>query len=47
MTDQRQDIGWDTSRDQLTGDDVNPEVERLTQEIEETRGGMSETLDEL
>jgi ElaB/YqjD/DUF883 family membrane-anchored ribosome-binding protein len=29
------------------GDETNPEVERLAQEIEETRGGMNETLDEL
>jgi ElaB/YqjD/DUF883 family membrane-anchored ribosome-binding protein len=47
VTDQRLDASWDTSSDELEGDDVNPEVERLTQEIEETRGGMSETLDEL
>lgn len=47
MTNERTETSWETSGIGSGGDDVNPEVERLTQEIEETRGGMSETLDEL
>lgn len=47
MTNEHTETSWETSGIGSEGDDVNPEVERLTQEIEETRGGMSETLDEL
>jgi ElaB/YqjD/DUF883 family membrane-anchored ribosome-binding protein len=47
VTNERTETSWETSGIGSAGDDVNPEVERLTQEIEETRGGMSETLDEL
>jgi ElaB/YqjD/DUF883 family membrane-anchored ribosome-binding protein len=47
VTNERTETSWETSGIGSEGDDVNPEVERLTQEIEETRGGMSETLDEL
>ena len=47
MTNERTETRWETSGIGSEGDDVNPEVERLTQEIEDTRGGMSETLDEL
>jgi ElaB/YqjD/DUF883 family membrane-anchored ribosome-binding protein len=47
VTNERTETSWETSGIGSGDDDVNPEVERLTQEIEETRGGMSETLDEL
>jgi hypothetical protein len=44
---ERPDDRWETGATADPDDDANPEVERLTQEIEQTRGGMSETLDEL
>jgi ElaB/YqjD/DUF883 family membrane-anchored ribosome-binding protein len=49
VTKRPEEVQWDSTQatDLEEGDDANPEVERLTQEIEETRGGMTETLDEL
>jgi ElaB/YqjD/DUF883 family membrane-anchored ribosome-binding protein len=47
VTYERDEARWDASGEVAEGDETNPEVERLAQEIEETRGGMNETLDEL
>jgi hypothetical protein len=47
VTYERDEARWDASGQVAEGDETNPEVERLAQEIEETRGGMNETLDEL